>query len=161
MRESILSQTFGYREKTGNWHCSPPRIGHNPGAQSAQRMAGSRGMMCGWGCKAHQHPWTPYYVTCHKSSGLCNSRDWRLLPIDPKGPSAWAQTKDPSSSRDVAMPHLTPKDREAMLQPEGQVFVSIQLHSCLWKEKPLHLPLKGFFLALVSSEAVLPMQMEK
>lgn len=48
-----------------------------------------------------------------------------------------------------------------MLQPVGQVLVSIQLHSCLWEEKPLHLPLKGFILALVSAEAMLPMQMEK
>lgn len=57
--------------------------------------------------------------------------------------------------------HISPQNREAMLQPEGQVLVSIQLHSCLWEEKPLHLPLKGFILALVSSEAMLPMQMEK
>lgn len=48
-----------------------------------------------------------------------------------------------------------------MLQPVGQVLVSIQLHSCLWEEKPLHLPLKEFILALVSAEAMLPMQMEK
>lgn len=48
-----------------------------------------------------------------------------------------------------------------MLQPVGQVLVSIQLHSCLWEENPLHLPLKEFVLALVSAEAMLPMQMEK
>lgn len=59
--------------------------------------------------------------------------------------------------------HISPQktEREAMLQPVGQILVSIQLHSCLWEEKPLHLPLKGFILALVSAEAMLPMQMEK
>lgn len=67
-RKHILLQTFGQRAKMGNWHCSPPRIGHNPRAQSAQRMAGSRGVSVCMGLQSTSASLNP--LLCYVSQEL-------------------------------------------------------------------------------------------
>lgn len=107
-----------------NWHFSPPKTGQQlpssiSPSNSRELPCGSRGVKELMGLQSSRHPWTPYYATWYKISGLCNSGDWRLRPLAPKGPSTWAQTKGLPVAGMWDIPHLTPKERYAKLQLTG------------------------------------------